>query len=373
MRRRLTQLPSPLALGFVAALLGAPSAVAAPPEESGAAAPSDDPSAILDAALEAWRQGEWTQVRTLLEPLVRDGGSLGDLGQDEVALRHLADATLLDDDLDAETRDRLATGYVERLLDADPDWVPPPATHGAGLYRLADEVRIAREREQAETCEVDRTSCETKLIALTSEHGKLGVKYDALVLEYNAEKVTVIDYANRNRALALIPFGVGHFYGDRPVRGGIFLGTETALGVTALALTLQRTVGYNCVRTNGFAPESLDCSPPAGTSRQAVLTVRNMETAFGLMFIGAMVVDVVVAQATFKKREAVGYRRIPRAELEAEVERLEAEQSEESEGRARRRKRRSNRGAPDGNAKLRARPTFGASTGGAAVGVKLDF
>jgi hypothetical protein len=336
-----------------------PPAASAPPKGKGAA-PATAP---LERALDAWGRGEWTDVRDILEPLVRDGGQLETEQQTEAALRYLADATLLDESLDAKVRRELATEYLERLLDMDLQWTPPPDTHSPELEALAEEVRAARREKIAENCAIERTTCQADLQELRKAHDDLTLSYEQLDAEHDAQNVLVRDLATKNRAVALVPFGVGHFYNGRPGLGAGFLAAEAAFGATGLALLLTRTLRYNCVREEGFARGSVVCNPPEeliqelgdrGTENR-VLAVRNAEQTFGLLFIGTLVVDVIIAQATFEKYSVVEEKEIPRAELE---ERMKQGQQKPSKRKKRGKKT---------SAKIR--PTFG--PGGAGLDIRF--
>ncbi|HLT40327.1 MAG TPA: hypothetical protein VK034_28810, partial [Enhygromyxa sp.] len=125
-------------------LLGAPAVRAAPPPVEPPAAPGKDASERVDQAIEAWRKGEWTEVRDLLEPLVRDGDGIEDELLRESALRYLAEATLLDEGLDPSDRNELARGYIVRLLDSGRDWTPPSGLHGRVFYDTVAQIRSER-------------------------------------------------------------------------------------------------------------------------------------------------------------------------------------------------------------------------------------
>lgn len=313
-----------------------PASAHAPPS---LVAPAADAEATLDQALGAWANGEWTKVRNLLEPLLRDGGQLDDPQATESGLRHLADATLFDESLEMAVRNSLATEYIERLLDRDLEWKPPPDTHGRAFEDLLEQVRAERKAKQAASCSYDKAVCEADLHNLQVEQKKTTEDLDELQTKFDAQLVEVQQLATRNRAVALVPFGVGHFYNGRKGFGAGFLATEAAFGITGLSLLLVRTLRYNCTRESGFARGSVVCVPPEdlveelGTNdiNERIANVRNAEQTFGLLFIGAMVVDVIVAQATFKPYVVLKTETIPRSELE----RRKQEQSQPGRGKRR--------------------------------------
>lgn len=317
----------------------------------------------LERALDAWGRGDWTQVRDILEPLVRDGSTLETGQQTEAALRHLADATLLDESLAQEVRTNLATEYVERLLDMDLEWAPPPDTHSRQLEDLTEQARAARRQQQAENCAIERTTCQANLQELRTAHDDLTTQYELLDEEHQAQKVTVREMATKNRAVALVPFGVGHFYNGRRGLGAGFLAAEAAFGATGLALLLTRTLRYNCVRERGFARGSVVCNPPKDLkqelgdegTRTRVERVRNAEQTFGLLFIGTLALDIVIAQITFEKYSVVSERKVTREQLEREQEELNKPTSKPRKSRKK--------------TSARIRPTFG--PGGAGLDVRF--
>lgn len=352
-----------LSLGWPARTVAAPpsSTETGKAPKEGTAEPSlagTDEAAILDAGLAAWRRGDWTRVRGLLEPLVRDGSSLSTPLSTETALRHLADATLLDTALDANVRNELARGYVERLLDEDPAWAPPPSTHGPALYALVDAVRQQREQSRAANCEVERAACTADYKQLDVAHEELQQAHRKLQLDFDAQYVETREYVARNRAVALVPFGVGHFTNGRRGLGAGFLVAEVALGGTALSLLLTRTFAYDCERTAGFRPGSLQCSPPPDVSPERVVAVRNAEQTIGLLFLGTLVADVVVGQILFEPYAQISAKRVPRRELDADAA--------PTRGPKRGTRRRD-------AARLHVSPSAGPTTRGFGFGVRLRF
>lgn len=304
---------------FVGAVALAAAAVA--PAIGRAAPPTDDPAevdpeAALDDALSAWANGEWTEVRRVLEPLVADGASLGTAERDETALRYLAEATLLDVTLGPLDAKRMATTYVSRLLDTDPAWEPPPNIHDKVLEDLVKSVRADRERDAQARCDVERATCEADLSKRNNEYEDLEQQYLRLSLDYEAQDVEYVEYELANRLIAFVPGGVGHFTNNRIALGASFLAGEVVFGVTALTFTIRRNFVHNCTRTAGFSPGSLECNPAPGVSQDQVLIERNLEQVFAGVFFGTLVVDVVLAQILFQDVREVRTRTVPRSELE---------------------------------------------------------
>ncbi|MCY1006046.1 hypothetical protein OV079_10830 [Nannocystis pusilla] len=112
----------------------------------------------VNAAIQAWTQGNWARVRALLEPMLVDGRKLGDPLLEEAALRYLSDATLQDPDI-APVSQEWATGYIKRLLASSPDWRPPADTHSKAFYDLYNSLREERDRSSFNMCKGERAAC----------------------------------------------------------------------------------------------------------------------------------------------------------------------------------------------------------------------
>jgi hypothetical protein len=349
-------------------LLGAPSIHAAPPPAADGAAqaappaePESDASVRVEQAIEAWRKGEWTEVRDLLEPLVREGDGIEDELLRESALRYLAESTLLDEGLDSDERKELARGYVTRLLEAAPDWTPPSGLHGRAFYDLVAQIRSERDAALAETCRGTLLACQADLAELEADHEDLEEKYAR-------QDVAVRDVIKRNRGLALLPLGVGHFVNDNYALGGTFLALEVATGAAGLGLLIYRISSLGCVRTNGFAPKSLVCTME-GRDEEDLLRiqdhverVRNAEIVMGYLFLGSIVLDIAIAQALFKPITVVDRGKMSREQLERETE----SESEAAGGR-----RKNPRKSPSAKLEIRPHPVY--FPRGVGLGVSLRF
>jgi hypothetical protein len=300
-------------------LLGAPSSRAAPPTPApeGETAGENDAGERVDQAIEAWRKGEWTEVRDLLEPLVRNGDGIEDALLRESALRYLAEATLLDEGLDASERKELARGYIVRLLESSPDWAPPSGLHGRAFYDLVGQIRSERDAALAE-------ACHGKLTACSADYAELRDDYERVETELEQQPVAVTEVIKRNRGLALLPLGIGHFTNDNFALGGTFLALEIATGAVGLGLLIYRARGLGCTRTNGFAPKSLVCSLPGEDEdrktelEDQIQNVRNAEAVMGYLFLGSIILDIALAQALFKPFTVVDKGVKTREELESE-------------------------------------------------------
>lgn len=356
MRRRRIVIATLLAVELAAA-----PAAAAPARPRGGSADAattagpKEPGAQVDAALKAWRDGKWIAVRAYLEPLVGEGRALEDPLLTETALRFLADATLLDESLDPAIRSQLAAGYLARLFAADPEWRPPPDTHGKALYDLYEQLRAQSEQQKLDECLAERASCKADLEDLAVRHERLVGEHEALKKSFAEQEVEVVEKIARNRAIALIPFGVGHFYNGRKGLGATFLAAEVATGATGLGLLIYRN--RQCEPTGESAP-TLRC---VDDSQAAVVRRRNAEQALGIIFIGLLALDVLVAQLTFKAYTTV--RRAP-------VKRKDLEVQPETEAQGPRRRRPSSR---RGRGTLQATPYPAVVPGGAGLGMSLRF
>jgi hypothetical protein len=321
MLRRPTIASALCALSFSGLVLASRPVFAAPPS---AAAPSDDTELRVEQAIAAWRRGDWTQVRTLLEPLV-GRGDIEDEFSSESALRYLAEATLLDQTLDPNEREQLAKGYVTTLLDQNPEWTPPSGLHGRPFYDLVARVRGERDAVLAEACRGQLLSCEADLGELSVDYRVAQEKIAALQEDLANEDVFLTEVVKRNRGLALLPFGVGHLTNGNYALGGTFLALEVAVGAAGLGMLIYRATGYGCVRTDGFNRQSLVCSVDAPDEelpqlRNEIEAVRNAETVMGYVFLGAVVLDVALAQVLFRPIEVVEKGQKTRRELESEIE-----------------------------------------------------
>jgi hypothetical protein len=353
-------------------LLGAPTVRAAPP--AGAAAPpTAPPTAVNEAserveqAIHAWRKGEWTEVRDLLEPLVRDGDGIEDELLRESALRYLAEATLLDEGLDPSERRELVRGYIGRLLESAPDWSPPSGLHGRAFYDLVAQIRSERDAALAEACRGQLLACEADFTELEADHTVAKAAYADLETRFNAQDVAVTEIVKRNRGLALLPLGVGHFTNDNFALGGTFLALEVASGAAGLGLLIYRVSTLGCVRTAGFARKSLVCTVDVDEEERRRLedhveTVRNAETVMGYLFLGSILIDVVLAQVLFKPITVVSREIKPRGELHEGLD---------GEAKPRTRRRRGVPQSPGAKLQLRPHPTY--FPGGVGFGVTLQF
>ncbi len=342
-----------LALAAPATTQAAPSRSATPGSER-----FDSESEAVSAALKKWASGDWISVRSILEPLI-SSGPLNDPLLTETALRYLADATLLDENLDPQIRTQLAMSYINRLFDGDASWRPPPDTHGKPLYDLYNQLREQHERAKLDSCMAERASCAADLDDLKARHETLRGNHETLKTAFGQQEVEVREKVARNRAIALLPFGIGHFYNGRKGLGAGFLAGEVVFGGVGLGLLLYR--GTQCTRTNGFASGSLKCSAP---DRDTLLARRQAEQTLGTIFAGLMALDVLIAQLTFQPYATIKTERIKREDLEAEP----AAASPRTKSPRKRRKTRSH-----DRDNLHVRPHPALFRGGGGAGFTLRF
>jgi len=341
-------------------------AAARPPTQRGG--PPPEPSTEnekVEAAIKAWSGGDWTRVRTLLEPLLQGDRNLAEPLLHETALRYLADATIQDLTLDENIRKDLATGYIERLLASSPDWRPPVETHSREFYGLYNSLREQRDRAKSQQCTAERAACQADLQESQARHTRLLAEHTALRKSFGEQEVEVREKVARNRAVALIPFGVGQFYNGRKALGVTFLASEVVFGGVGLGLLIART--FNCSRQNGFQPGSLSCG---GTGAgESVVRQRNAEQAMGLFFLGVVALDVLVAQITFRPYLTVKSTRVRRIDLEAGADK-NRENREQKGPRGDTPARRSRLDTRD---ILRVAPAPAFIPGGGGLGVSLRF
>ena len=294
-------------------LASAPAAAGPARPGSRPAEPAPEPSSENEkvaAAIKAWELGNWARVRILLEPLVQGDRTLADQVLHETALRYLADATVQDETLDGNLRTELATSYIDRLLGSSPDWRPPEQTHSIHFYELYSRLREQRDRSRSAQCVGELASCRADHAELQARHTRLQDNHKLLEKQYADQEIEVQEKVARNRAVAMIPFGVGQFYNGRKGLGAAFLSAEVIFGGVGLGLLIARL--FDCSRDDGYRPGSLTCN---GTDKE-IEARRNAEQAMGLFFIGTMALDIVVAQVTFRSVLTIKTTRVRRSELE---------------------------------------------------------
>ncbi|MCH9682951.1 MAG: hypothetical protein K0V04_16060 [Deltaproteobacteria bacterium] len=336
-----------LALGAVPAAASEPSTG----EPRTLEVPADEATAVQQAE-QAWGRGDWDQVRQLLDPVAADPRGLQDGRLREKALCLLADATINDLDIDERARREGASEHLGRLLDLDPDWRLPPAIYSPDLFELFVEIQDQRSKRSSEQYEADIMALQADLADSNAMLTDVRRSYEALKVSYQEQEVEVREQVARTRALAIFPFGIGHFYNREPVLGGIFLGTEAAVGITGLTLILYRTIADGCRREQGFQRGSLMC---ANRSLTGIRSRRRAEEAIGWVFIGAVAVDIFLAQYRFRPIKTESVKRVPRGELDAG-------------GSGDKRRRRRGR-----KPRAKVRPTGGGGPHGVSLGVSVRF
>jgi len=227
----------------------------------------------------------------------------------------LADATLNDETLgDEPERRRLAAAYLNREMDADPDFVLAPDLYTKLLFDLYVEVSANRNRDEINRCSADLMACKADVANEREAYAKLAAEHAELQVRYDEQEVEVRDRVARSRIFAAIPFGVGQFYNGDIALGATFVSVEVAFGAAGLGLLLYRTLADDCRRTRGFQSGSLVCTNP---DTEAVRRRRQGEEVMGWFFLGTIALDILIAQLRFKPFETTEVRRIPRRELEA--------------------------------------------------------
>ena len=320
---RLTSATVALAL----ALAPAPSSAAGPAP----AADAPDVEARIERAQAAWSAGQWSEVRELLEPLASSPEILEDRVLRTRLLPMLADATLADESVPRDVRERLAAGYLDALLERDPNWHMPQGVYGPELYQLFLDRQQAHEKNQAAVCLAERNACRADLAESRRALFELEKEHAVLEKRFQDQEVEVRKVVKRSRVFALFPFGIGHFYNGLAGRkgavsprerrnlalGGTFLAIEALSGAAGLGLVLQRIYGFKCKRTSGFDRRSVRCAT-AEENRPKVEATRKAEEVMGWTFLGAVVLDIVLAQILFEPVSTAEVRRVPRRELEKE-------------------------------------------------------
>lgn len=347
-----------LALGIAVA----PPVHARPPTTTAPPAAPVTEGDKLNAAIQAWSQGNWARVRALLEPMLQDGRKLADPLHEEAALRYLSDATLQDPDIAAMSNE-WATGYIKRLLASSPDWRPPADTHSKAFYDLYNSLREERDRASSNQCKGERAACIADLDELKVRFNALGIDHLRLRSAYEQQEVEVVEKIARNRAVALVPFGVGHFYNGRKALGAVFLAGELAIGGAALGLFIARVL--RCDRLSGYQPGSLVCE----IGEKQGLALRNAEQAMGIIFLGSVALDIVLAQALFRPFSTMKRTRVRRSELSGGEVETGGKKPAKTPGKA--------SGAPSSRLRrsdiLQVTPATTLVPGGGGLGVKIRF
>jgi hypothetical protein len=322
----------------------------------------------IEAAQRAWGADppDYVRVRQLLEPIA-EFEPLDDPLRREKVLLLLADATVLDGTImPIERRRDMAARHLDRLLDADSDFQFPSGLYSQQLDALWIDVREERSARKAQDCEAERMSCEADLQESRADLEALRQRYDELEAKYQDQEVAQVEVQTRNRALAIFPLGISHFYNGKPGWGAGFLAAEAAFGIAGLTLLIYRTTVDGCTRRRGFRAGSLSCSPRGGdTSERAMVARRQAEEAMAWAFLGTAVLDIVLAQVLFEEFTVVDQGFKPRRQLERDLE----GKAEEAEPRNRRRRRRDRRAA----VRATVRPTPAVLDRGAGMGVRFRF
>ncbi len=312
----------------------------------------------MEEAEAAWRRGEYARARRLLEPYATE--DLGDPLEAQRMLSVLADATISDPTLDVAERREIASGYLGRLLDADPSWRVPPNIFSPDLYELFAQVRESQAAKEGAACRANLTVCQAELDIARTQYRQLEKEHEKLERDYAVQDVQRVQTVKRSRAFALIPLGVGHFYNNDVALGATFLSLELAFGAAGLGLLIQRVAVDGCRRTRGFGKGSLKCDDRPGVTDDDIVNRRKAEEVMGWFFIGTMVLDVVVAQIRFRAEEVTKVETVPRSQLQ-----LPESTGEGGKGSREQRRRRPRR------AKVRPTPAFVPGGGGAGLEVRF--
>ena len=258
------------------------------------------------------------------------------------------------------------------LLASSPDWRPPLEIHGRQFYALYNTLREKRDRAESQKCVGELMECRALLQESTARVTRLQGDFAVLKKAFGEQEVEVREKVARNRAVALIPFGVGHFYNGRKGLGALFLTSEIVFGGIGLGLFIERT--FNCSRTNGFRPNSLQCK---GTGKgDPVVARRDAEQTMGLLFLGTIALDIVLAQVTFRPFLTVKTTRVRRQDLEKETD-PNAPGAAGTDPRPGKSGRAGKQPRPRSRTRthdiLRARPVPAFIPGGGGLGLSLEF
>lgn len=353
-------------LALALAVPAAPASLRMAPPTAEPAPPRSDHATAIDDADKAWRLGDFSSVRALLEPIANDRDAKLDLAQRETMLLLLADAWLGDKSLDSTERKDQAATYLNRLMDELPQWKMPRGKYSPELFELSGELAADRAGRAGAECQAALVVCKSDLAGSRDEIAREKQRYAELQTRFDAQEVEVREKVARTRLLAAIPGGFGHFYnGDRAI-GASFLAAEAILAGAGIGLLIQRTVVDGCRRTRGFQSGSLTCNlrgeddqEVIARRRDGIVQRRKGEEVVAWLLLGVVAVDIVVAQIRFRPSRTKTVDRKPRSELDAE--------QTTSGGAAERRKATPRKP----RASLRAAPTVTPRSVG--VGVQIRF
>jgi hypothetical protein len=344
----------------------------APASKPGASKPGngkeDPPAPFAHAAIreadEAWRRGDYAEVRRWLEPLASDPELKLEPQDRQTMLVLLADSTLSDTSLDAADRRDKARTYLERILDDDATWRMPRDIYSPELYDLYVEVRVDRAGRAGQKCEAGLIVCKSEKATAEDTIAAEKKQLRDLQRKYDAQEVEVRDVVQRTRILAAIPGGFGHFYNGHPALGGSFLAAELIFGAAGLGLLIRRNVVDGCRRTRGFQSGSLVCDIRGENNadvierrRDQIAARRKAEETMAWFLLGTVALDILIAQIMFEPTRTRTVKRVPRGQLEAE---------RKATPDARKRPASPRKGKP--RARLRAAP----SVGPRGVGLTFD-
>ncbi|HWB80234.1 MAG TPA: hypothetical protein VG755_34950 [Nannocystaceae bacterium] len=281
--------------------------------------------AAIREADEAWRRGDYAEVRRWLEPLANDPELKLEPQDRQTMLVLLADSTLSDSSLDAADRRDKARSYLERILDEDASWRMPRDIYSPELYDLYVEVRVDRAGRAGQKCEAGLIVCKSEKATAEDTISSEKAKVAAIQRKYDAQEVEVQQVVQRSRILAAIPGGFGHFYMGNNALGGTFLAAELIFGAAGLGLLIRRNVVDGCRRTRGFQSGSLVCdirgendAEVIEARRDQIARRRKAEEAMAWFLLGTVALDIVIAQILFKPTRVKTVERKPRKQLEAE-------------------------------------------------------
>jgi hypothetical protein len=274
-----------------AVLAFAPSIAAG--QDPGGVAPNP---AVVDRATSAWNSGNYDQTLELLEPYAN--AEFDDPFELQRVLLMLADAAVNSRKLPDSQGKKRATEYLERVMQ-DPSWEMPPAVYSPALYALYLDLATKRSRESGQVCAAKLRGCQADLTQTQADLQDTKAKLTQTERRLAEKKYLVVPRTARSRALAFIPFGVGHFYNGGPrntALGATFLSLELASGIAGLGLLINRVAGQGCRRTRAFQEGSLVCA-----NMNEIQTRRKAEEAMAWVFLGSAVLDVVLAQILFEE------------------------------------------------------------------------
>ncbi|MCA9595602.1 MAG: hypothetical protein KC776_19945 [Myxococcales bacterium] len=269
------------AVCLATALLARPVAAQPPPPTDSAGELSDDSK--LERIVTLFESGKYAECTTEFKKLLIPEPDLEDPDVLERARTYYA-ACLMAVGKNDEADQQFKTAIRENPQMQPPDRLVYPAPVVERFIRVRDS--MLDEIKKAEEDRIKKARAAAKAAAERRERERLRVE----ALEKLAAQEVVI--TKNRRWIAAVPFGVGQFQNDDTALGYLFLGTEVALGGTALGAMLVRL---------SLDARADDQPPPNNEELNANNTTANNVLKFSSWgFVSVAALGILEAQLSFE-------------------------------------------------------------------------